>query len=419
MGAVAKFQSRYKAETSDLALMGVDGIQESSFDWMNALRLRAQNSVQETGLPTPKMERWKYTNVPAKLKKMNLKFAESDFDLSGMTDYAFSFPKGSGFPRWAQDMAEATPSGHEKYGDMMLWHAANAGLRDGFILDVPEGMKEDKPLNVTVVGHSGRSTIARQLIRVGKGAEFTLIEYQMGSGEYWNNIVTQIHVAEGAMFKHYRFLENSDDSVATLNTHIEMEEGANYEAFTLTSGSGLSRNQVHADLLGKECACHLNGVNLLDQSEQGDTTITIEHQAPECESKQNYRSVVTDKASCTFQGKVHVHQIAQKTDGYQLSNALLLSQQATMNTKPELEIYADDVKCSHGATAGRLDDDALFYLRSRGIPEAKARALLIRAFVSEAIEEVSCDEVREQAELIVSRWLAEDYVPASDEWLSE
>ena len=152
-----------------------------------------------------------------------------------------------------------------------------------------------------------------------------------------------------------------------------------------------------------------------------DTTITVEHLAPNCVSKQNYRSVVADQATGVYQGKVHVHQIAQKTDGYQLSNSLLLSPQATMNTKPELEIYADDVKCSHGTTAGCLDKNAMFYLQSRGIPESEARGLLIKAFIEEVIEHIEDENVLEQIELITDNWLAareSSDTQKDEEWLS-
>ena len=421
MGAVAKFIPRYRAETADLGLQDWESLPEASADWVNALRVRAQTTLHEIGMPTPKLERWKYTNLPARLKKMTLAYQDADLELSGLTDYAYSFPKGMlHFPKWAQEMAEQQPASEKQYGDMMLWHAANAYLRDGFILDVPESTTGNKPLNITLAGHDGAYIVPRQLIRLGAGAKFTLIEYQTGAGAYWGNITTQIHVAKGATFKHYRFQENSDKAVVTHNTHIEIEEGGHYEAFTLTTGAGLSRNQIHADLKGEAVTCRLNGVNMLDGAEHADTTITVEHQAPHCNSYQNYRSVVKDQSTGVFQGKVHVHQVAQKTDGYQMAKSLLLSPQATVNTKPELEIYADDVKCSHGATTGRLDSDALFYLRARGIPEAQARNLLIEAFVAEVLEGISDDEVQEQATHIVSRWLDQDaHSDANAEWLEE
>ncbi len=418
MSAVTKFKPRYRADTAEIGLIDWDKLPPMSAEWVNALRTRAQLSVIETGMPTAKLERWKYTNLNAKLKKMSLRYHEAELDLSGMTDYAYSFSKGMlHCPEWVREMLEAEAPSNNKYGDMMLWQAANAYLKDGFIVDVPADKKTTSALEVTQTGRDGHYIVPRQIIRVGENAEMTIIEYQSGSRSYWANIVSQIKIEKNATLRHYRFQENSDESVITHNTHIEMEEGANYEAFTITTGAGLSRNQIHADLKGENIICRLNGVNMLDGSEIADTTITVEHQEPNCESYQDYRSVATDKAVGTFQGKIHVHQIAQKTDGYQMAKSLLLSSQATMNTKPELEIYADDVKCSHGATAGRLDEDALFYLRARGIPEKQARNLLIQAFVNEVIEGVTDKNVREQANLIVSKWLDQSDANSSAEWL--
>jgi len=312
--------------------------------------------------------------------------------------------------------AEFVEEREEQYKDMLLWQAANDALKNGFILDVPKNTQVKNPLEVTHTGHAQCQTTARQIIRVEKDSEFTLIEYQIGAGEYWNNIVTQIDVAKGASFKHYRFQENSDEAVVTHNTHVVLEEGAHYEAFTLTSGANLSRNQVHVDMKGAHSTARLNGVNIMNASKLGDTTITVDHHAPNCQSFQDYRNVVDDKSTVVFQGKVHVHQPAQKTDGYQMAKSLLLSQQATVNTKPELEIYADDVKCSHGATTGRLDDEALFYLKSRGISQVNARNLLIQAFVTEVIDNISNENVREQASHIVTNWLDSDDNQTED-WL--
>lgn len=422
MGAVAKFKPRYKSGTADLALGNWDKLPEASIDWVNALRLRAQAALLETGLPTQKLERWKYTNLTAKLKKMALSFESADLELSGMTEYVSSFPKGMlHFPKWAEEVVKCDAPSNEKYGDMMLWEVGNAYLRDGFILDVPADKRAEKPLNVTFTGHNGSQSSLRQIIRVGANSEFTLIEYQNGSGEYWNNIVSQIIIEAGAKFYHYRFQENSETSVITHNTHIDIEAGGEYHAFTLTSGAELSRNQLHVDLNGADAVCRLDGINMLDGTEHADTTITVEHHAPNCNSYQDYRTVASDKSVAVFQGKVHVHQAAQKTDGFQMAKSLLLSQQATINTKPELEIYADDVKCSHGATTGRLDEEALFYLRARGIPETQARNLLIQAFVTEVIGAIANAEVREQADLIVSQWLQQstNTVSTDDAWLAE
>ncbi|MEM8833104.1 MAG: Fe-S cluster assembly protein SufD [Pseudomonadota bacterium] len=421
MSAVAKFHRRYRAETADLGLFDWDGfIADDAPDWAQALRKRGHENVIANGLPTPKLERFKYFNLPAWLKKNELSYKPADIAIDGNTDYVTQFgPRCSYIPDWTQEAAESAPIGEDKYGDMMLWRLSDAYFKDGIVVDVPANTKSDAPLNLTITGHDGAVTMPRLIIRVAKGSDFTLCEYHIGQGAAWNNAVTQVIIEEGARFRHYRMQENPHEAAYTQNTHVKVADGAQYEAFTLTNGAAQSRHQLHVELQGPEASCDLNGINILSGKQNADTTITVEHQAPQCRSNQNYRNVVTDQATGIFQGKVHVHQIAQQTDGYQLSNSLLLSPQAVMNTKPELEIYADDVKCSHGATSGRLDEKALFYLRSRGIPELQARALLIQAFVSEVMEDISFDPIKEQGEHIVQRWLDHATLSVHTDWVEE
>jgi len=422
MSAVTKFTRRYRAENAELSMAEWDGFiakYSDVPDWVSALRKRGHEKVVQQGLPTKKLERFKYFNLSPYLKKNKLPYAKADIVIDGFTEYVRPLPEALG------DLSEAlqakivsAPVGEDKYGDMMLWDSANAYLNDGLVLDVPAGKSVDKPLNVTVTSHADQATVTRNVIRIGANSDVTIVEYHIGSNVSWHNSVTQIVLEKGARLKHYRIQENNKNAAYTQNTHVEIAQDGHYEAFTLTKGAALSRNQVHVDLQGAGAECFVNGVNMLSGKQQGDTTITVEHQAPNCISKQDYRSVMDAQAICTFQGKVHVHEIAQKTDGYQLSNTLLLSPTATMNTKPELEIYADDVKCSHGATSGNLDKEALFYMQSRGIPETEARALLIKAFLEEVIEQVSDSAVREQVELISEKWLVlrGEGAPA-EEWL--
>ncbi len=410
MGAVTQFKSRYKAETAELALVGWDAfMQEGAVpDWVNALRQRGAEQLQQNGLPTLNLERWKYTNLLPQLKKASFDFAPSDVSVAGQTEYVRKLMDHAlDAPDWLKNMAQARPVGAEQYGDMMLWDAVNAFFRDGLTLDVPANTQWEEPLEVGITGHDGTYFVPRTFFCIGKNSDFTLIETHTGEGSYWNNRVTQIKVAKGARFRHYRIQENSAQALYTQNTHVEVEAGGQYEAFVLTDGAALSRNQIHVDLLGEGAACYLNGINMLSGSQHADTTITVDHHAENCISKQSYRSVVDGKAQGVFQGKIYVHSTAQKTDAYQLSNALLLSPQATMNTKPELEIYADDVKCSHGASAGKLDEEALFYLCSRGIPEDQARALLLEAFLAQAVDRVTHKEMRERTIPIISKWLGE------------
>lgn len=424
MSALSKFEPRYRAETSEgiLSHWGDfvrDEVSAYEADLVQALRKRSHAVLVERGIPTQKLERFKYFNLPSWIKKNELSFNKLDMVVDGYNNHVQDLNEVLQTPpEWLQNMVQALPAGEEKYGDMMLWHLSNAYLRDGVAIDIPANEKSETPLNITITGHDGGFTTGHQFIRVGENADITIIEYHMGSGAYLNNALTQIKIGKNARVRHYRFQENSNGAAYIQNSFVEVEEGGYYEAFTLTNGAGISRHQAHANLIGERAECHFNGVNLLNGKQIADTTITVEHQAPTCVSKQNYRNVVTDKATGTFQGKVHVHQVAQQTDGYQKSDTLLLSPQATMNTKPELEIYADDVKCSHGTTAGRIDDDALFYLRSRGIPEKQARALLIEAFIAQALEEVTYEPILEQTTMVIHKWLEADIAEETNsEWL--
>ena len=185
-----------------------------------------------------------------------------------------------------------------------------------------------------------------------------------------------------------------------------MAEGGTYDSFALILGAKLARMEVHARLAGPNAAAHLNAAQLLGASQHADFTTIVRHDAPNTASRQTVKNVLTGRSRGVFQGKIEVARVAQKTDGYQMNQALLLSANAEMDSKPQLEIYADDVKCSHGATVGALDADQLFYLRSRGVPEAEARAILVRAFLSEALDSISHEGARAAMEAAIAAWWA-------------
>lgn len=401
MSAIPFSLSRFKVDTSELALQGWDA-QGDAPDWIKALRLRGRNRVGEFGLPTPKLERWKFTNIQPKIKKMNLAFVHCDIVASGNTEYL----SADTVPSWVQEMATSRPAGDQQYADMMLWDAANAFFDKTIIVDVPTNTQSADPLTLTINGEEGQYIVPRMFFRVADNADFTIIEYHNGKGAFWNNALTQIHVGKNARLRHYRIQANETDCVYTQNTHVQVERDGTYEAFALSTGSGLSRNQIHGELLGENGNCSLSGLNLFSGKQVGDTTLTIDHKAPHCQSNQLYKTVLNDEARGVFQGKIHVHQIAQKTDGYQLSNNLLLSPLAEMNIKPELEIYADDVKCSHGSTTGQLDETPLFYLRSRGLTETDARRLLLEAFIGEALEKITHEATQEEITERAIEWLS-------------
>lgn len=311
------------------------------------------SALEINNLPTPKEESWKYTNLPR------------------------AIPANLNAPDEA----------------------------DTIDIAVGKNEKATAPREIIFTGEDGAHHKPRLNITVEQGGELTLIETHDGDGAYWKNMVTTITLGENATLKHYRLQGETLTAVQTNMVHITLGRDAVYDGFTLNVGGKLTRHEMHAEIQGENATCTFNGVNLLGADQHGDTTILIEHQAPHCASNQLYRTVLDDNARGVFQGKVHVHQVAQKTDGYQLSNALLLSEKAEMDTKPELEIYADDVLCSHGATTGQLNEEPLFYLRNRGLTEAEARMLLIQAFVGEVVDKITDENFKSIIEEKTSAWL--------------
>ena len=395
-------KQRYKPETAESYIASDNAAYVP--DWAGDASAQALARLKEAGLPTPRLERWKYTNLPSVLKKMRLEHAESGISCSDGEGMVKELAEAD-----AQEQVLLTERvlGADKYHDDMLADHVLTHARDGVIITVPEGKSVDKPVEISLSGRDGHLTTPVALIRVKSGAELTVFEKHDGNGAYWKNMLTRIVLEEGAKLHHVRMQTDSTDAAYTQFTEVRIAEKAQYNAFTLTQGGRLSRNQIHAVIQGSGADCTLNGINLLSDQQLGDTTITIEHQAPGCTSNQFYRTLLDEKAHGVFQGKVHVHQEAQQTDGYQLSNAIMLGDRAEMYTKPELEIYADDVQCSHGATTGQLEEEPLFYMRSRGLSEQDAKRLLMSSFLAEVTEQIENASIREQMETFVEAWLSE------------
>ncbi len=359
---------------------------------MQAMKKPQPENVMEW--PTQKSERFKYTNIAAAVKNR----APADFAslaFAGAAPYAMKIALKDA-PQWVKDAFARGPVGEEKYRDMALWDAAKNAATEVFVIDVPKN--EEARLEAVASGS------VFLFVRVATGAKLTLIETRR-ENDVWANAVAVIDVADNALMRHVRVQENGVDAVTTQNADVFIGRDASYESFALTMGAGFSRNQIHGFLNGANGEIRLGGINLLSGAQHGDTTITIDHAAPQCRSNQTYKNIIADKAHGVFQGKVHVHQIAQQTDGYQLSNTLLLSPNAIMDTKPELEIYADDVKCSHGATTGQLDTAPLFYLRQRGLSEAQAKMLLMQAFLGPALEEIRDEAAQATITDLAFQWL--------------
>ncbi len=244
------------------------------------------------------------------------------------------------------------------------------------------------------------------MIRLGADAKLALIEISLGQGRYFHNPVTEIRLAQGAMLTHVRLQAEAASAFHLATLYVDVAEGATYDSFCLNVGARLARVEMHATLSGVDASAHLNAAQMLRGSQHADFTTVVRHQAPRGTSRQTVKNVLAERSRGVFQGKIEVARDAQQTDGYQMNQALLLSPDAEIDSKPQLEIFADDVKCSHGATVGELDEEQLFYLRSRGVPEGEARALLVRAFLAEAFEPVRHEAARAMLERAVDGWWA-------------
>lgn len=361
--------------------------------WLARMHVDGLALFERQGLPTSTLERWKYTNF-AKSVRLDGR-ALLPITVSGDA----TLVSANEFPDWARDFA-VRQFAHA--ADMHLVSLDAAILTDGIVIDVADGQHTQ---HMTLAGDGTALHPIDLFIRVGANATLTLVEDHSGVGAYWKNQVTRVRLAAGARLSYTRILDDSAQAVHSHTILIEQDRDSVFDGFTLVQGGRLTRMDSIAHLNGPGAHCGIDGVTMQRGTQHSDTTSLVEHRAPNCTSNQSLRTVLDDQAHGVYQGKVHVYREAQKTDGYQLSNALLLSEGAEMDTKPELEIYADDVKCSHGATTGQLDDEPLFYMRTRGIPEAEARAMLIESFLQQTLSKITDDALRDRLGERVSRWL--------------
>lgn len=247
-------------------------------------------------------------------------------------------------------------------------------------------------------------------VELGANARLTLIEHHVSYGAGAAHAAlcdATIILHEQAKLLHAKFQQMATDDYHLAQTKVSVAKGAYYDHFAMTSGAALSRNDIAVTLAGEQAQTQLHGVYLQRGGQHTDTTMVVDHAAPHTSSRTVYKGVLDDRARGVFQGRILVRPNAQKTDGQQMTRALLLSGQAEADSKPELEIYADDVKCGHGATVGQLDEAAVFYLRSRGVPLDAARALLIAAFAGEVIEQLTMPALRTYAAELAQRWHGE------------
>lgn len=286
-----------------------------------------------------------------------------------------------------------------------------AMMTDGVVIDVADGAVLTQPLHVVHIagGAQPAAMFTRSLLRIGKAASATLVESYIaadGAGAYQVHDALVVLIGDGARLDHVRLVEDGREAFNVSSAVVTLGAHAHFNSFGMTSGPLVSRYQAVIACAGEGSRVETNGVNLLNGRQHADTTLFLDHAVPNCSSREIFRAVVDDRGHSVFQGRIMVRPKAQKTDARMMTRALLLSDEAEADNKPELEIFADDVSCGHGATSGALDESLLFYLRARGLPEKEAQALLIQAFVGEAIEAIASDDLRELAVSAAQRWLA-------------
>ena len=408
-------------------------------DWARTLRDRAMAAFLGMGLPTRKLEDWKYTDL-RRLGKLDFAPAEPVDAIPAEIDGALAradesvnalvFVNGhfrqdlsmlDALPAGARigDLAAALEAGDQTVGDHLgrvletgsrpMVELNTAMMRGGIVVHLAAGTAIERPIRIVhLTAPEGRpvAVYPRLLMVLEAGSSATVVEHYAGidGAPYLNDGVTEVVVGDGARLHHYRWQQEGDQGFHLSNTLARVGRDATYDSFTLTLGGDLTRNEGVVRLDGSGSDVRVSGAYMAGGATHVDTTMLIDHTASDCRSRQVFKGVLDDAARGVFQGKITVRSEAQRTDGHQLSNALLLSPRAEMDSKPELEIFADDVKCSHGSTAGELDDQALFYLRARGIDADVARGLLIEAFVAEAIEEIADETVRSEFGDAIGEW---------------
>jgi len=397
-------------------------------DGYGDIRQSAHSAFAEHGLPHRRIEEWKWTDLrrivdQAYPPAIGGEISAATYDAlsahSPFADIAASrlvFVNGrfdggrSNLPQnISVQMLSDTPEVDFSLRDGDVVDALNlAYASDGAIIKIAKGDSQNPIELLFITAPEQASTITtRNVIELEEGATATVFETHTGSDQaYVTNSVTEIKIGKGASMHRVRLQEDGSSAIHLSNTTVNLATEAKLQDFTFTLGGATVRNQGFVTFDGENASANVSGSYMLAGKQHVDTTLLVNHAVPSCQSRELFKCVMDENSRGIFQGKVIVARDAQKTDGQQSANALLLSEGAEFDAKPELEIYADDVWCGHGATSGDLDENQLFYLKTRGIPETQAKALLIAAFAAAAFEEIENEAVRDAFNEIAQSWLS-------------
>lgn len=419
-----------------------EGAAGSDQEWLRSIRRSAMDRFSELGFPTTHEEDWRFTNV-APIAETSFRLAQDGpveptrrelerFGFSDLAGIRLVFVNGRYEPglSWLQRLPEGVRVGslvHElttdpgaleqhlgRYADHQhdAFCALNtAFMEDGAFVLIPRRTVLSEPISLLYVSAPTADpaiTHPRNLIVAGEESQATIVEdYVSLSGDvHFSNVVTEVVVGENSVLSHYRIERESTQAFHVSTLRVQQGRTSDVASHSLLLGGALVRNNVHAVLAGDGGECLINGLFMGTGEQHLDNYMKVEHAAPHCNSRQFYNGILDGRSRGVFHGRIIVHKDAQKTNAKQTNRNLLLSDEAQIDTKPQLEIHADDVKCTHGATIGQIDEDAIFYLRSRGIGEAAARTLLLSAFAGESLGRVKNELIRKHLEGLVRQWLS-------------
>ncbi|MBV9468237.1 MAG: Fe-S cluster assembly protein SufD [Abitibacteriaceae bacterium] len=403
--------------------------------WLRELRTAAIRRFEELGFPTTRDEEWKYTDISpianligspadaAQVQGLSASDVEP-FTLQGLDALRLVFvnghyaealssvgtlPKGVVLSSLAAAIRSDSPvvrshlAQYASFENHTFVALNTAFFQDGAFLYVPDNTVVETPIQLLFITTSGETaTIAhpRNLIVAGANSQVTLVESYVstGQGTYFNNPVTEVVVNKNATFRHHKVQLESEQAYHIATMQVQQARDCQFASLAVSFGGSIARYDANAVMADQGIECTLNGVYLVAGQQHIDNHTVMDHAQPHCNSHENYAGILDGQARGVFNGKIFVREDAQKTDAKQSNRNLLLSPNAVINTKPQLEIFADDVKCTHGATIGQLDEDAIFYLRARGIDKEEARDMLVHAFASDLLTDIQIEPLRQQLE---------------------
>ena len=407
---------------------------------LHELRNQAIKNFEAKGFPSKKEEAWKYTSLNAVLKNDFSVFPKSEpavefkevkkYFLHDVDTYKLVFIDG----KFSSFLSQTTHDGIDvcllssvlnkpKYKlvletyfnqiaskDETLTTLNTSFAKEGAFVNIPKGKIADKPIEIIHFSTGNEAAIMlqpRNLIIVGENAHVQIIERHQSLNEnpVLTNSVTEIFAQKRAICDYYKIQNDVQSANLIDNTYISQKQESRVAVHTFSFGGNITRNNLNFYHQGERIDSTLKGITIIGDKQHVDHYTLVHHAQPNCESHQNYKGIYGDSSTGVFNGKIYVEKEAQKTDAFQQNNNILVSEKATINAKPQLEIFADDVKCSHGCTIGQLDESAMFYMQQRGIPKKEARALLMYAFTDEVMESVKIPELKQRITKIIANKL--------------